>query len=79
MIIKLMLPLEIKKMTLLDLLGEHVALCQANKNFNNSKPIFCKCGFLTNRRNFLSLVAMERSLRGFSIIKKTDHVSKSTR
>lgn len=75
-----MLPLEIKKMTLLDLLGEHVALCQANKNFTNSKPIFCKCaGFLTKNRNFLSLVAMERSLRGFSIIKKTDHISKSTR
>lgn len=42
------------------LLGAHVALCQANKNFTNSKPIFCKCGFLTNRRNFLSLVATER-------------------
>ena len=42
------------------LLGAHVALCQANKNFTNSKPIFCKCSFLTNRRNFLSLVATER-------------------
>lgn len=44
-----MLPLEIKKMTLLE---GHVALCQANKNFTNSKPMVCKCGFLTNRRNF---------------------------
>ena len=42
------------------LLGAHVALCQANKNFTNSKPIFCKCGFLTNRRNFLSLVETQR-------------------